>query len=158
MHSRQLLQFPLEGGNVGGTKVPAHAVGTAAWALQIGSSVGDGAPQVVVDKNGDLLMVASFGAGFELGGESYDTQGQQDIFVAKLSPYDSYFGLLAANNGNPLWARRVGSPLQDSGSWVAGVGDQYYGAGSFVDVGSFLGKELTSVGASDGYLFVVALP
>ncbi len=119
------------------------------WAKRFGGAGKEYGYKVATFEDGRVAVTGNFNQTFTMGGDTLTFAGTN---------YDSFFGLLAANNGNALWGRRVGSPIQDSGSWVAGVGDQYYGAGSCADVGSFLGKELTSVGASDGYIFVVALP
>jgi hypothetical protein len=81
--------------------------GTAAWALQVGSTVGDGGGQLIVDKNGDLFFVASYSGQFDLGGESYENIGANDIFLAKLSP-----------GGEVIWARGLGGAGSDSPAFI----------------------------------------
>ncbi|HEY8147191.1 MAG TPA: hypothetical protein VIG06_31130 [Kofleriaceae bacterium] len=125
------------------------SAGGFVWAKRFGGAGQEYGYKVATFEDGRVAVTGNFNQTFTIGGDTLTFVG---------SNYDSFFGLLAANNGNPLWGSRVGSPIQDSGSWVAGVGDQFYGAGSFADVGSFLGKELTSVGSTDGYVFVLPLP
>ena len=119
------------------------------WAKRFGSAGNEYGYAVATFQDGRVAVTGNFNQTFSIGSDTLAFEGAN---------YDSFFGLLAANNGNPLWGRRVGCPIQDSGRSVAGFDDQFYGAGSFADVGSFLGKELTSVGSTDGYVFVVALP
>ena len=81
--------------------------GTAAWALQIGSTVGDGGGQLVPDKNGDLFFAAQYSGLFELGGESYENSGGSDIFLAKLSP-----------GGEVIWAKGLGGAGSDGVAFI----------------------------------------
>jgi hypothetical protein len=82
--------------------------GTAGWAFQIGSSVNDGLSQVVADKNGDLFVAAAFSGAFEFFGQSFDTVGSSDIFLAKLTP-----------GGEVLWAKAFGGANYDSPAFIA---------------------------------------
>lgn len=93
--------------------------GTAGWALQVASTVADGGGQIAVDKNGDLFFAAQFSGQFDFGGESYENNGENDIFVAKLSP-----------GGEVIWAKAFGGAGSDTVVFLApdpGTGDLVMG-------------------------------
>jgi hypothetical protein len=121
--------------------------GTSAWAVHVGSSVLDRMGKVVIDKNGDLFVAASYGAAFEFAGQSYDSQGSQDIFVAKLSP-----------GGEVLWAKVFGSAEYDEANFIAAdptTGDLVLG-GSYQGAIDFGGPEPLGL-ADTKDLYVVKL-
>ena len=121
--------------------------GTAGWALQIGSSVGDSISHVIIDKNGDLFISASFGGGFEFAGQTYENLGSSDIFLAKLTP-----------GGEVLWAKAFGSDTSDGVAHIAAdpvSGDLVIG-GYYQAPIDFGGSEVLEIADGED-LFVVRL-
>ena len=121
--------------------------GTAGWALQVGSSVGDGGGQLIIDKNGDLIFAAQYGAQFDFGGESYENLGSADIFLAKLSP-----------GGEVIWAKGFGGEAYDTPAFIAtdpATGDVVLG-GYYQAPIDFGGPEPLAIADSED-LFVVKL-
>lgn len=121
--------------------------GTAAWALQIGSTVGDGGGQFVLDKNGDLFFAASYSGLFDFGGESYENSGENDIFLTKLSP-----------GGEVIWAKGLGGVGSDTPAFIAAdpsTGDVVLG-GYYTAPIDFGGREPLAIADGED-MFVVKL-
>jgi hypothetical protein len=121
--------------------------GTAAWALQIGSTVGDGGGQVIIDKNGDLFFSAQFSGLFDLQGESYENIGEGDIFLAKLSP-----------GGEVIWAKTLAGAASESVAFIAAdpsTGDIVLG-GYYTGPVDFGGPEPLAIADGED-MFVVKL-
>ncbi|HEU5056282.1 MAG TPA: hypothetical protein VFU21_07145, partial [Kofleriaceae bacterium] len=126
------------------------AAGSFVWARRYGGAGNEYGYRVASFQDGRVAVAGAFTADFDMNGHALAFEGESS---------DRFFAVLAAASGNATYAARVGSPVIEYGfSWAAGFDDQLYGGGGFQDVGSFLGKTLTSAGSSDAYGFVVALP
>lgn len=96
--------------------------GSIVWAKRFGDEthqqVGTG---VAVDGRGDIVLVGWFGATVGFGGDSLHTEGETDLFVAKLSPV-----------GDPLWSRSAETTNAARALGVAVDGaDNIFTTGSF---------------------------
>jgi len=118
------------------------ASGHHLWSKRFGNELEDGARGLAVDPAGNITFAGSFEKAIELGGKSYTSAGESDIFVVHLS-----------TDGAFQWARVWGSPREDVGHGVAADA-----AGNAVITGWFQGAvdfgsgELTSAGNKDVFV------
>jgi Divergent InlB B-repeat domain len=77
--------------------------------------------QMSVDSNGDIYVTGQFNQDISIAGKRFQTQGYEDIFVAKVSGRD----------GSAIWGRTFGGPTSDGG--YAAVAD-----GTSVLIGGFI--------------------
>jgi Fibronectin type III domain len=119
--------------------------GSYRWARRFGSTSDDvSSYAIAVDPWGDVVITGQFLGTVDFGGGPLTSTGGWDIFVAKYSGVD----------GSPLWARRLGNALDNSGLGVAvdGLGNVVV-TGYFYGVADFGGPApLTSAGDRDIFL------
>jgi hypothetical protein len=104
------------------------------WARSAGGVSYDSGQSVAVDGDGNSYITGNFEETALFGATSLTSQGQIDIFVAKID-----------SNGNWLWAVHAGGTLNDYGYCIAvdALGNVYV-TGLFEDVVSFGGTTLTA--------------
>ena len=78
------------------------------WSRRFGSTFDELGLGLAVDPAGNLAITGSFDNEIDFGGSKLASNGESDIFVAKLDPA-----------GNPLWARSYGSARIDLGTGIA---------------------------------------
>lgn len=141
--------------NLGGTDYTAvgstdvqitklDASGGHVWSRSLGGPNVDRVRRIVVDPNGDLLIVGYFLDSIDLGGQVLTSAGSNDAFVAKLR----------ASDGGLVWANRYGSTQDDRAYGVAtdASGNVFVAGqiGGTVDLG--LGAFTTSNNTVDAFL------
>jgi hypothetical protein len=119
------------------------ADGQAIWVARFGDGDdGQEGSRVVADASGNVLVAGIFQNELTFGGDTLTAEGQDDIFVAKLS----------GATGEPLWAKAFGG---DGLERVRGLDVDPTGAiymtGSFQETVDFGGGGLTSAGGDDIY-------
>lgn len=72
------------------------AGGQWAWAVAAGGPENDGATDLALDNDGNLLVAGSFGGQAAFGGREVTSNGGQDVFVAALTPQGEWRGVLTA--------------------------------------------------------------
>lgn len=105
--------------------------GKLIWAVSIGGSQADIGADIAVDTSGIIYLTGSFQGtvDFNPGSSVFNlsSSGKSDIFVLKLN-----------KNGNFIWAKKVGGPLEDAGTSVAISKTGYvHTTGYFSDTVSF---------------------
>ena len=113
--------------------------GICQWALREGGAGEDAGGAIAVDPDGDLLLVGGFAGSATIGGNSFNSLGQTDGFLAK---YDA--------NGNAQWSKSFGGASWDSGAGVAvdAAGNSYI-TGRYTTNATFDGLILSSTGDAD---------
>lgn len=121
------------------------ALGATEWVRQAGSTSTDYSFSIATDSAGNSYITGFFYGTAIFGTTALVSQGNSDIFVAKLDP-----------NGNWLWARRAGGLEDDSSFDIAidNIGNSYI-TGSFQSVAAFGLNALISSGSRD--IFVAKL-
>jgi hypothetical protein len=89
------------------------ASGEHIWSRRFGSVFDELGLGLAVDPAGNIVITGSFDNEISFGGDKLKSQGESDIFVAKLSP-----------QGEHMWSRRYGAARDDVGY---GVGTDKYG-------------------------------
>jgi len=119
--------------------------GTMLWISTAGSSGNDEVSAIVTDSNQNSYITGSFSGTMQFGDISVSSNGDTDIFVAKID-----------GQGNWLWAVSFGGTGPDSGSDIAldATGNIYL-TGYFSGTVSFGTELLTSNGGTD--IFVAKL-
>jgi hypothetical protein len=114
------------------------ASGTLQWAKSFGGYQDDKARSIAIDPSGNVYLAgvvqgtAMFGSSITLTTNA----GSEDIFIAKLDP-----------NGNPLWAHRMGGPMDEDAKGVkADASGNVYAAGYFYGAADFGSTNLTAQG------------
>lgn len=121
------------------------ANGAWSWVEQAGSSQADLGYDLALDSLGHLYITGSFTDVAEFGTFILTSQGNEDIFVAKLTP-----------QGKWVWAVRAGSKMSDTGySIVVDSSGTAHVAGAFRDVAAFGSFSVTSGGADA--IFIASL-
>jgi len=112
------------------------ADGLWSWATSAGGVGADCANSVTTFSDGSAVMTGSYRVDALFGAESLSSLGDQDVFVAKLSP-----------NGNWVWAVGAGGRSFDTGSSISAFSN-----GTIVISGSFAGSVTfgSTVLTSDG--------
>jgi hypothetical protein len=83
--------------------------GKTLWVKQIGGAGEDIGQAVAVDRDGNIVVTGTFTLTADFGsGKPFESAGRTDLFVARYSP-----------DGDHLWSRRAGSPVEDRGYAVA---------------------------------------
>jgi hypothetical protein len=119
--------------------------GKVVWAHALGGPGPDEARAVAILPEGDLFVVGSFSgtADFDPGPGRTElaSAGGTDVFVLRLTP-----------RGELVWARRLGSPLADTGLDVAVSPKGIAVTGSFQGTLEAGSSRLSSSGKSDGFV------
>lgn len=116
------------------------SMGAFRWAKEFGAGFG-----AAVDGKSNVYVTGAFEGSLSFGGETLDSAGEQDIFVAS---FDS--------DGAFRWAKRYGSSTSEQGLGLAAGAGSLYVTGFFRDTVAFGGAPLVSAGGSD--IFLVKLP
>ena len=109
------------------------------WAESAGGSDLEYGIAICTDSNGNVYVTGIFEGTASFGSFDLPSNGDDDIFVAKMDP-----------NGNWLWAKNAGGSEYDGGSGISTDADgNLYVTGSFRGTGSFGSFNLTSSGDHD---------
>ena len=116
--------------------------GEVLWAQQMGGAGPDGANEVAVDPQGNILLSAMSGGTFTVGGTSFQNGGFHDAYIIKFAP-----------DGRLIWARNTNGPGLERIRAISsdGLGNVYAGfqvRGTF-RIGSLV---LEGVGGWDGVM------
>jgi hypothetical protein len=115
------------------------------WAKRAGGTSYDESYAIAVDAAGNSYLSGLFSASATFGTYSLTSDGDYDIFVAKLDP-----------NGNWLWAKQAGGTLTDGSLAIAiDTGGNCYISGALSDTATFGTSIFTSNGEFD--IFVAKL-
>ena len=119
------------------------AEGNWLWATSAGSgSGGEMGRSISVDENGNSYVIGNFKNEANFGTLSLNSNGEFDIFVAKLDA-----------DGNWLWAKRAGGSDFDIGEGICiDLNGNSYVTGSFKDSSTFGNTTFTSNGGSDIFI------
>jgi hypothetical protein len=124
--------------------------GNFIWAKKMGGTGFDSGYSITIDGNNNILITGTFSGtvDFDPGTSIINliSSGSQDIFISK---YD--------NNGNYLWARKIGGSFNDLGnSIVTDANFNVYTTGSFAGIADFdpgVGTfNITSAGSQSVYV------
>lgn len=98
------------------------AEGNALWATNCGSTSSDHGTGIAVDNPGNVYIAGYFQSDFIFGGITYSTQGNRDVFVAKMD-----------KDATPLWATVGGGSYNDFFGKIAvdTAGNNVYVTGEF---------------------------
>jgi len=110
------------------------------WAIGAGGPGNDHGRAIATDGQGNIYITGSFSGTASFGPHTLTSEGEEDIFVAKLDP-----------GGNFLWAVRAGGASwgeEGHGLAVDGSGNVYL-TGDFRETASFGPHTLTSAGYVD---------
>jgi hypothetical protein len=118
------------------------ATGQLVWSTHFGSPGGSaGASKIKVLSNGDLVLGGNYRGSLPLGTTTLASVGDQDAFVARLSPL-----------GVPVWAKSGGGTGYDElDDLSVDPSDNIAVCGSFTDSGTFFGSS-TLTGTKDTFL------
>lgn len=100
------------------------------------------ATDICIDVKGNTIATGFFNSSITIGGQVYNTRGQEDIMVVKYG-----------DNGNIMWSNQIGGAGSDSVKQII-----YDGQGNVWVTGSFTGSiqigssNYNSNGASDAYI------
>lgn len=116
--------------------------GAPLWTTHFAGDGDDYGNALALDPNGNVLVVGFFAGTVDFGGKSLTSQGDKDIFVAKLSP-----------DGDVLWVNRYGDSL---GQVAIGVASDTKGdvlvTGCFAGAITVGGSVLQSPGLDDAFV------
>ncbi len=73
------------------------------WTNIISGTLSDAATRTAVDRDGNVIVIGTFGDSLTLGGNLLRTRGLNDIFIAKYRP-----------NGQLIWAKTAGGSQNDN--------------------------------------------
>lgn len=118
------------------------AGGQWAWAVAAGGPENDGATDLALDAQGNLLVAGSFADRVAFGFREAVSRGGQDVFVAALTPQGEWRGVLTA-----------GGPEQDEALTLA-VGPQntVIVGGRFQGEAAFGNHQLRAAAGNDGFV------
>ncbi|MDC0682475.1 outer membrane protein assembly factor BamB family protein [Sorangium atrum] len=110
----------------------AHCPQPAAWARGFGIEPTDPTSTIAVDAMGNYYILGAFEGTVDFGAGPLTSAGGSDIFLLKLDP-----------SGAPLWSKRFGTPLRETGDALAidGNGNVLL-AGNYEDDFSGIGMDL----------------
>ncbi len=115
------------------------------WTEKAGGSGDDGGSNIIVDSLGNSYVTGSFTGTAVFGDISLDSNGDGDIFIAKLN-----------SNGVWQWAKKAGGSGYDCGqSIIIDPNGNSYVTGYFSGMATFGSSTLTSYGSND--IFVAKL-
>ncbi|UQA61901.1 hypothetical protein [Polyangium aurulentum] len=124
------------------------ADGTLRWAKAFGDSGDEHCESVAMDGSGQVLMLGHFDGFLPLGSATLQSEGKNDIYVAKL----------AASDGTPVWSHSFGNANEQRG-WSVAVDPK----GNTLATGAFEGTvnfepggSVTSGGKYDLFLLELA--
>lgn len=116
--------------------------GNLLWVKAYGGYAREEARAIAIDVSGNSYIIGKFNGPMTLGTTTITGDTDGDAFIAKLDP-----------SGNPLWAKRIGGPNEDSGRGIAvDVAGNVYAVGGFQGTADIGGMSATSVGYRDVYL------
>lgn len=116
--------------------------GNHLWSKQFGDATGQHASDIAIDASDNVIVVGGFEGIINFGGANLTSVGNEDIFVAKLSPA-----------GDHVWSKRLGNSLNDSVAAVAvDQAGNVFLAGGFLGAIDFGTGTVTSAGARDIYV------
>jgi hypothetical protein len=116
------------------------------WAKNGGGTSSDGGSDITVDTSGNIYVTGSFSATAIFGSTSLTSQGEYDVFIAKLT-----------SNAIWHWATSAGGTRWDSGIGIAvDTTGNIYVTGEFMETAMFGSISLTSQGSWD--VFIAKLP
>lgn len=95
--------------------------GQPLWHRRFGSVDSDTLDNATLAPQGDILALGSYRASFSLGGSPLVHIGNQEAFVARISPVD----------GSVAWAKSVSGPDTEAATGVSLIGDDVVVAGLF---------------------------
>lgn len=112
------------------------------WVKQAGGEGQDIGHSIAIGDNGDSYIIGSFSSTATFGSTTLTSNGETDIFVAKLD-----------SNGNWLWARKAGGGVLDKGNGI--TTDSYgncYVTGDITGTATFGSTTLISSGGEDIFM------
>lgn len=129
---------------VGATFSSCPGMRTQSWTF--GGARDQHATAVATDAAGNVLVAGTFAGTIAIGGMSLASAGEQDVFVAKLSP-----------SGTPLWARRFGSTGDDEALAIATDSNGNAVVSGFFEGSMAVGtKTLSAAALQDAYVLELA--
>ena len=130
----------------GGTDIFLAAYNTSGvvqWVRQIGGTNNDAPTAIAINKSGEITISGYFNDYALFGNLTKNSQGGEDIFIARYS-----------NLGSQLWVRTAGGALNDrAGGMFIDNNDNIYLTGSFEGAAQFGNQTLVANGGKD--IFVV---
>jgi hypothetical protein len=112
------------------------------WAKKAGGIFSDSGHGIAVDASGNSYVTGFFGSSATFGSTTLISNGEEDIFIAKLD-----------SSGKWLWAKNAGGTSDDGGSDIAvDVNGNSYVTGHFQDTATFGSTTLTSSGSADIFI------
>jgi len=84
------------------------AGGAHDWSTSLGGSGSEHASELAVDGDGNLILVGTFDADMNLGGDDLGNAGGQDVYLVKLG-----------RTGQHMWSYRFGGGMDDYGQGAA---------------------------------------
>jgi hypothetical protein len=116
--------------------------GNPVWSLRAGDSSNQYGEKLVVDAQGNLILLARVYGMIDLGGGLLDTKGAGDLVVAKLD-----------SDGQHIWSRVFGDKDQQRAQRVAlDTQGNVYLTGTFTTKIDFGGGTFTSAGLRDAFV------
>jgi len=135
---------PVGGNDIYVTRL-SQSTGAFVWAKSIGSASSDYVESLAVDKDDGLYAVGHFYSPLTIGSTTLTSSGGADGMVFKMD-----------QNGNHLWATRIGGVARDYAKRVAvNSNNEAYVAGTFSGTPTYGPSTITSAGGLD--MFVVKL-
>lgn len=112
------------------------------WSKGFGDAADQTGRSVDVDFMGNIVLAGAFLGAIDFGGGPLQSQGSEDVFVAKLD-----------DMGLHIWSKGFGDPAQQIGRAVAAdAAGNVIATGSLSGSADFGGGPLTSAGLSDAFL------
>ncbi|WP_437999577.1 hypothetical protein WMF26_06340 [Sorangium sp. So ce185] len=111
-----------------------HCPRPAAWARGFGIETTSPTPSIAVDAMGNYYILGDFEGTVDFGAGPLTSAGDSDIFLLKLDP-----------SGAPLWSKRFGSPLRETGDALAMDGN-----GNVLIAGNYTGG-VSATGRDPGF-------
>ncbi len=125
-----------------------NSSGNWLWAKKAGGTSSDYGSGIAVDASGNSYITGDFRGSATFGATTLTSNGNWDIFVAKLD-----------SRGNWLWAQNAGGTSGDFGSDIAiDVNRNSYITGNFQGFATFGDITLTSSGGNDIFVAKVHIP
>ena len=118
------------------------------WAKKAGGTSSENGLSIATDSSGNSYVIGGFWETASFGSIILESNGNADIFVAKLD-----------SSGNWLWAKKAGGTLWDWSNGIAtdSSGNTYL-TGYFSGTASFGGINLTSSGGEDIFVAKAYIP
>lgn len=133
------------------------ASGNLTWVRQIKGSDGDQGNGLDIDPSGNIVVTGYTANGQFAGNVSFEDAGQQNVSVALYGQYDAFVAKYTAN-GDLLWAKTMGSVVNDFGNCiVTDAGGNIYVGGYYTDTFRVDNMPLSSVPLANNGAFFVKL-